>query len=173
MKKTIIIILMIILMTILAIGQSNAVNITSADLYSKGHYAYLLKYKDMIIDTAYVVYQKDGIEYPAYCLQNNLTGILEYGAYTANVNELISNVMVWRAITNGYPYKNYTELGCQNKEEAYIATKQAVYCMLYNRDGSEYSSMGEEGTRILNALNQIISAARNSSAVKVSSNITI
>ena len=45
--------------------------------------------------------------------------------------------------------------------------------MLYNRDGSEYSAIGEEGELCLNALKQIVNAARSSNETKISSNIDI
>lgn len=175
MKKLLITSLIVIIIITLLMGfKSNAFDISSAQLYSIGDYANILRYNNIIIiETAFVVYQKDGIEYPSYCLQNDLQGVNSQLSYAVDVNSLLSDVMVWRAIINGYPYKSYTELGCQNKEEAYIATKQAVYAMIYGRDGSEYSAIGEAGIRTLNALRQIISAARNSTESKVSSDINI
>ena len=50
------------------------------------------------------------------------------------------------------PYKTVEELGVANQKEAYLATKQAVYCYLDNRNVEEYSGIGEAGTRTLNAL---------------------
>lgn len=174
MKKIIsIIILMIIILVNLFTITSNAINITSADLYSKGYFVGLLKWGDIRLVCNYVVYQKDGVEYPAYCLQRDLPGVTEDNPYTVSVNSLVNNVSVWRTIINGYPYKTVSELGCQTEIEAFFATKQAVYCALYNRDLSEYSALSPEGERCLNALNQIVTAARTSNISKISADINI
>ena len=45
--------------------------------------------------------------------------------------------------------------------------------MLYDREPSEYTAIGEAGERTLDALTRIVEAARNSSAVKVSSELVI
>lgn len=175
MKKTISIMLIIILILsmLMVFNNSHAVNINQAYLYSIGQYTDLLKYNNINIITTYVVYQNNGIEYPAYCLQKDLLGVGEQGPYTVNVNQLLSDVMIWRAVINGYPYKSYEQLGCANKQEAYFATKQAIYCIIYNRTGSEYSAIGEAGQRTLNAMMQILNAARASTENKINSNLTL
>lgn len=174
MKKVIILtVLMIIILTAIFSNISNAIQMSSAEVYISGRSPVLLKYGNMNVATTIVVYQKDGIEYPAYCLQRDLDGVGEEPSYTVDTNTLLSNVMVWRAIINGYPYKTIEQLGCQTREEAFLATKQAVYCMLYNRSANEYSGIGEAGQRTWNALNQIVTNARNSGASKISSEIFI
>lgn len=149
MKKIISIILIsiLILSTIFIINKSNATDINQAYLYSIGQYTDLLRYNNMNIQTTYVVYQKDGIEYPAYCMQKDLLGVGEQGPYTVNVNGLLTDVMIWRTIINGYPYKSYEQLGCANKQEAYFATKQAIYCIIYNRTGAEYQAIRRGRTK--------------------------
>lgn len=43
------------------------------------------------------------------------------------------------------------------KEEAYLATRQAVYCAVYGRDPNSYHALGgAAGERTLNALKQIV-----------------
>lgn len=175
MKKFLIIasIIFIILSGIFLANQSNAtVTMDEIRLYSKEQYTDMLRFGDINILCNFVVYEKDGVEYPAYCVQREYDGVTVADDYTVTT-EALTNVMVWRAIINGYPYKTYQELGCTTKEQAYLATKQAVYCMLYNRDGSEYSAIGEEGELCLNALKQIVNAARSSNETKISSNIDI
>lgn len=130
-------------------------------------------WKGLKIHTHLAVYKKDGKEYPAYCMNRELPGVEIGRSQTVDVKKLVNNVMVWRAIINGYPYKSISELGCNTEEEAYLATKQAVYCMLTNRDVNEYSAIGEAGERTLNALKTIVNNARNSNQTKVSSELTV
>ena len=173
-KKILTTIILIIFMIGMIPLKSNAVvPIDSAYIYATRKTDGLLMWSGLRIHTHLAVYSKDGKEYPAYCLNRDLSGVEIGVSQTVDINSLVNNVMVWRAIINGYPYKSIAELGCKTEEEAYLATKQAVYCMLTNRDVNEYTAIGESGTRTLNALKQIVTNARNSSEVKVSSEITI
>ena len=150
--------------------------IEKAELYSKGEYVDLLFYNGVEVLTTFVVYQKDGIEYPAYCIQREKPGVTETIPYTVTVEGGIQNSLVWKAIINGFPYKTPEELGCANEIEAFVATKQAVYCMLYDNDAGNferYEAIGEAGQRTLNALKQIVTVARNSTQVKPTANVTI
>lgn len=177
MKKIISIVLSL-LMIIGIIFMPNKANATftidRADLYSKGKYIDYLYWNGMGLVFDYVVYEKDGKEYPAYCLTRELTGVTEESPYSVNVDNLLTNVKVWRAIINGYPYKSLEYLGCETEAEAYMATKQAVYCMLYDRNPETYyKGSGQTGARTLYALKQIVLNARNSTEVKVSADLTI
>lgn len=172
-KISIIISLIVILINLIPIKSSATAPIDSAYIYANKKTDYILKWNGVGIHTHMAVYKKDGKEYPAYCMNRELPGVEIGVSQTVDVNKLINNVMVWRAIINGYPYKSISELGCKTEEEAYLATKQAVYCMITNRDVNEYSSVGESGERCLNALKQIVKNARNSSVIKVSSELKI
>lgn len=172
-KISIIISLIVILMNLIPIKTSATAPIDSAYIYANKKTDYLLIWNGTKIHTHMAVYKKDGKEYPAYCMNRELSGVEIGVSQTVNVNKLVSNVMVWRAIINGYPYKTISELGCKTEEEAYLATKQAVYCMLTNRDVNEYSAVGESGERTLKALKQIVTNARSSNVTKVSSELTI
>ena len=57
--------------------------------------------------------------------------------------------------------------------EAYTATKQAIYCYIYNRGTEGYSAIGEAGSRVINAINTILQNARNSTDTMESPNILI
>lgn len=172
-KISIIISLIVILISLIPMKASAVAPIDSAYIYANKKTDYILKWNGVGIHTHMAVYKKDGKEYPAYCMNRELPGVEIGVSQTVDVNKLINNVMVWRAIINGYPYKSISELGCKTEEEAYLATKQAVYCMITNRDVNEYSSVGESGERCLNALKQIVKNARNSSVIKVSSELKI
>lgn len=172
MKKCISILAIIIMLISLNANISLGANINEAHLYSKGGVEDLLIYNGIEVYTTIVVYSHDGVEYPAYCVNKDLPGVGENGPYSVSTSNL-SNVMIWRALVNGYPYKSCAELGCSNEGEAYMATKQAIYCIIYNRDTSGYSAIGEAGQRCLNALNQIVNTARSSSETKISSELYI
>ncbi len=173
-KKILITIILIILIVGVVPLKSNAVvPIDSAYVYATKKTERILMWNGLQIRTHMAVYNKDGVEYPAYCMNRDLPGVEIGFSQTVDVDSFVNNVMVWRAIINGYPYKTIEELGCKTEEEAYLATKQAVYSMLTNRDISEYSAIGESGERCLNALKQIAAAARSSNEVKVSSELKI
>ena len=80
---------------------------------------------------------------------------------------------MWRILINAYPYRTYQELGCQSKEEAYMATKQAVYCYIHGNNPNDYSGVGEAGNRTLNALHKILTDAENSTETQISNTIKI
>ena len=175
MKKKISIIftIIIILINLIPVKSSASMPIDSAYVYATKKTDGLLMWNGLKIHTHMAVYQKDGKEYPAYCMNRELPGVEIGVSQTVDVKELINNVNVWKAIINGYPYKSIEELGCQSEEEAYLATKQAVYSMITNRDINEYSAIGESGQRCLNALKQIVTNARNSNISKPSSELKI
>ena len=173
-KKLISIIsIIVILIGLIPISSKAVVPIDTAYIYANKKTEGLLMWKGLKIHTHLAVYKKDGKEYPAYCMNRELPGVEIGRSQTVDVKKLVNNVMVWRAIINGYQYKSISELGCNTEEEAYLATKQAVYCMLTNRDVNEYSAIGEAGERTLNALKTIVNNARNSNQTKVSSELTV
>lgn len=173
-KKLISIIsIIVILIGLIPISSKAVVPIDTAYIYANKKTEGLLMWKGLKIHTHLAVYKKDGKEYPAYCMNRELPGVEIGRSQTVDVKQLVNNVMVWRTIINGYPNKSISELGCNTEEEAYLATKQAVYCMLTNRDVNEYSAIGEAGERTLNALKTIVNKARNSNQTKVSSELTV
>lgn len=150
----------------------NAQNINSADIYSVGDCGNLLTYKGLPVKVSYVEYTKDGLHYPAYCMDKTKPGA-ETNPYTVSVYEVVQDVGLWKRIINGYPYKTIEELGVNNKEEAFTATKQAVYCYIHGNNPDDYGAIGEAGQRTLNAMKNIINNANNSNETKISSTITI
>ena len=157
------------------LGFSNiayAADITSAHIYLVGDCGSLMTYKGNPIKVSYVEYTEGGLHYPAYCLDAAKPGA-ETQEYTVSITSSINDVGLWRRIINGYPYKSIEDLGVANKEEAFTATKQAVYCYLYNHNPADYGAIGEAGQRTLNAFNKIINDANNSTETKISSTVTI
>ena len=78
---------------------------------------------------------------------------------------------LWKIIINGYPYKTIEELGVANKEEAFTATKQAIYTYIHRNQLSDYEAIGEAGQRTLNALYKIVNDANNSTEVQISNKV--
>lgn len=89
------------------------------------------------------------------------------------MQDAIKDVGLWKRIIHGYPYKSIQELEVANKEEAFTATKQAIYCYIHGNNLNDYEAIGEAGQRTLNAMHKIINDANNSNESKVSSTITI
>lgn len=171
-KVFIVIIALVILNTLTIINSVYAENINSANIYTIGDCGRLLTYKGVPVKVSYVQYMHDGIAYPAYCLDKTKPGA-ESGEYAVSVQSAIQDVGLWRRIINGYPYKTIEELEVANKEEAFTATKQAVYCYIHGNNPEDYGAIGEAGERTLRAMKNIINNAQNSSETKISSTITI
>ena len=161
MKK--IIISSLILITIIStFSNCFAFDIGEKNLISLGACEKLMTYNGVPIRTTYIVYEKDGVYYPAYCLDMELPGA-ENGSYIVRGGSKLQNVDVWKAIINGFPYKSVAELGAANEQEAFIATKQAVYTMLYGRDTNSYGAIDSDaGRRTYQIYLNIVNNARNS-----------
>lgn len=161
-NKVIFLVLVLIIMLMSNIQKSFAFEIGEKQLISMGECEKLMTYNGTPIRTTYIVYEKDGAYYPAYCLDVNLPGA-EGGSYSVTGGSKIQDVNVWRAIINGYPYKTVSELGTANEQEAFTATKQAVYTMLYGRDTNSYGAVNTDaGRRTYQAYLNIVNSARNS-----------
>lgn len=171
-KKIILVVIAIILNFLGVANSVNAANINSAHIYALNDCGKLLTYKGIPVKVTYVEYNENNVHYPAYCLDKTKPGA-EEGEYNVSVNSAINDVKLWRRIINGYPYKTIEQLGVANKEEAFTATKQAIYCYIHGNNPNDYGSIGEAGKRTLNAMKNIIENAEKSSENKISSTITV
>lgn len=140
--------------------------IDEVDLYSKGELVCLIYQKNIKVGVEFVVYKKNGVEYPAYCLNRNVPGVTSSQGYSVKAEKLVTDNKIWRAVTNGYPFKTAKQLGCNSDIEAFAATKMAVYDMMYNYDWNDFEGMNAQGDRVLSAAIKISKAARNSSTTK-------
>lgn len=150
-----------------------AVNINSANIISGGDCGSLLIYKGIVVKAYYAQYTKDRVTYPAYCLDKTKQGVNNELSYSVSIQDAISDVKLWRIIINGYPYKTIEELGCANKEEAFTATKQAIYCYIHGNNPNDYSPIGEAGNRTLRALKQILTNAESSNETQISNTVKV
>lgn len=175
MKK--IIVSSIILITLIsAFSNCFAFEIGKKDLVSLGSCEVYLEHEGSPKHTDYVVYMKDGKEYPAYCMDPELNGIGTSGVgnYSVDVENKFKDEKIWRVLINGYPYKSLEELGVANKYEAFSATKFAVYTIYYNMDPSYYSPVNTEaGRRTYQALLKIVDNARKSTETPNNNQIAI
>ena len=179
MNKVLKILLIILLVIVANIGilvntvqaVENGEQIT---IYSKGYFNRVIRNNGIVIKTAHAVYQENGKEYPVYCLNRELHGVGEYIAtYDVKDQGKIEDLGLWRVVINGYPYKSIEQLGVTNEEEAYIATKQSIYCYIYNTGTELYSAINEQGERVINAMNNILENAKNSNESFENPNIEI
>ena len=179
MKKVLKILLIVLLVILANIGilvntvqaVENGEKIT---IYSKGYFNRVIRNNGIVIKTAHAVYQENGKEYPVYCLNRELHGVGEYIAtYDVKDQGKIEDLGLWRVVINGYPYKSIELLGVTNEEEAYIATKQSIYCYIYNTGTELYSAINEQGERVINAMNNILENAKNSNESFDNPNIEI
>ena len=177
--------LVVLLLAIIFI--SNCVNlvqaafeITDAYIEKIGDCAYHLKYykeeKGMYTYStcAVVGYHKDGNFYPAYCLNRDLHGVGAVESYTVDVDSLLDNNEVWRAVTNGYPYKTASQMGLANDFDAFAVTKFAIYCLIGQADVDLYTADEEdyEGQAMLSALKRLVDIGKNGTE-KFSENLKI
>ncbi|MBQ3413923.1 MAG: Cys-Gln thioester bond-forming surface protein [Clostridia bacterium] len=165
--------IVLILNMLILLNSTYAVNLGNVNIYSAGDCGQLLKYNGIVVKTTYAEYKTENGANPAYCLNKTLEGVGEVGAYDVDASEKITDVGLWRVIINGYPYKSLDDLGVNNKEEAFTATKQAVYCYIHGNDINNYEAIGEAGKRTLEALKQIVNNANSSSETQKSNLITI
>lgn len=72
-----------------------------------------------------------------------------------------NDLIIRRILANGYPLQTESKLGCNNWEEAYIATQEAIYCKIENKDVNKYIAENEVGQRIIRAIKQILKNSKN------------
>lgn len=182
MKKRIItffIILMTLANTLMPVAQAAQI-ITKANLINdhkiNTHLLYYNDKKDQWrnIQCGYICYSFEGEKYPAYCIIPNTNGVDEEGAYTVTVDKLVNNTLIYNILINGYPYKTPSQLGVENADDAYVATKLALKNALLNRDVTGfYKAADEEGEKILKAMFEIIEKGKNGNKLNKDATISI
>ena len=170
--KAMAVVSMLILSALGFINSVYATNINTANIYAVRDCGNLLTYKGTPVKVTYVEYINEGNHYPAYCMDKTKVGA-ETNSYNVSIEGAVNDVGLWRRIINGYPYKSIQELGVANEQEAFTATKQAIYCYIHGNNPSDYGAIGEAGQRTLNAMHTIINNAQNSRESKISSTIKI
>ena len=126
------------------------------------------------MECQYICYTNNGKKYPAYCISHGLDGVDERGAYTVDISKLLDDDRVWRVIVNGYPYQTAATLGVDNSDDAYFATKQAIYCVLINRNiDAVYRATNSSGTKVIAAIKKLTNIGKNGKQTPESANLKV
>lgn len=89
------------------------------------------------------------------------TGVGEAGAYSVDLTEVLDREDIWRAISNGYPYKTPEQMGVDNILDAYMITKRAVHSLLYDVDvRTQYRAYDEHGEYIIEQIAKLTDVGR-------------
>lgn len=176
--------LIMVLLTILS-AFSNftyATEISSAYVQNGGDCGYHLQFYNSAknvwsyIITTFAYYENGGVQYPAYCLNRDLPGVggqAAGDAYSVNVNQVINDVRIWRVAINSYPYQSPESLGLENKYDAFVATKQSIYCIIYGTDPTTYYRGGDSrGEAIKNAIVRLVDIGRNGSQTPANTEVS-
>lgn len=169
-KSVAILLIMLILLSTFSNFAFAETEISSALIKNGGECGYHLQFWDTnqnawsYIIAHYAYYEQDGHQYPAYCLDRDAAGVgSEFAgdSYTVSVDSVIDDVRLWRVTINAYPYQTPEQMGVENYLDAFVATKQAVYCILYDWDPStRYNGGDDRGTAIKNAIINLVNIGR-------------
>lgn len=182
MKKKLISCILLIL-TLLSVFSNfiyASTPITEAYIDNLGHCGEHLKkwngnHEEVYVQSYYVAYRENGKIYPAYCQDIDFDGVGTLDPYSVYISEKLSDVRVWRVIVNGFPYKTPSQLGVENEYDAFLATKEAIYCVQHNFNTSERyieSKCDTQGKKILNAINRLTDIGRNGTQTPYNEGIT-
>lgn len=129
---------------------------------AKGKYTYVI--------CSVVGHYYNGTFYPAYCMNKSLSGV-EAGSYNVDIDTILDNDEVWRAVKNGYPYKKAGDLGLSSDFDAFAVTKMAIYCLIGQSDLDNFAADedDEEAQAMLTALRNLVNIGRNGKETQKSS----
>lgn len=131
------------LMGLLAVPASAAASVTEAlgeiDIYNGGYpmsYLSINGRNRELIYTYYNYVDSDGKEkeIPAYCVNPNTKGVPQSVAASESIRykaeEIGTDPKAVGIVANGYSTRGLGELKLENKEQAYYATKMALWCYI-------------------------------------------
>ena len=122
----------------------------------------------------YIGYTDGGNTYPAYCISHGLDGVDELGSYSVDLTKILDDEKIYRVIINGFPYKSASQLGVEDDYDAYLATKQAVNCVMLGRDvRAVYRGNNSSGNKVVDAIYNLTQIGRNGSQTFSTPNINI
>ncbi len=177
-KNRVVAVMLLFLMIFANIGNFiKAVEIDKANLENgascEGHLQYKFGNVWANVSANLIYYNLNNVRYPAYCITSpDVHGVDEEGSYTVSIEKTLDDVRIWRAIINGYPYKSPAQLGVETDEDAYMATKQAIYSIMFNRDVlNQYRGIDARGTKIVNAMNNLVDIGRHGTETPQDPNI--
>lgn len=122
----------------------------------------LMKFGDMYILCTIAEVYKDGNKYFAYCIEPKKDGVEVLGNYNLTISKQITDNRIFSVLKHGYPNKTPKELGVNSAGEAFLATTQAIYTLIFDRSVNDYSPVDSEaGRRTYAAYKQIVVNAKN------------
>ena len=122
----------------------------------------------------YIGYTDGGNTYPAYCISHGLDGVDELGSYSVDLTKILDDEKIYRVIINGFPYKSASQLGVEDDYDAYMATKQAINCVMLGRDvRAVYRGNNSAGNKVVDAIYNLTQIGRNGSQTFSTPNINI
>ena len=81
---------------------------------------------------------------------------------------------LWRVAINGYPYQTPEAMGVADKYDAFVATKQAIYSIIYGTDANTYYNGGDaRGVAIKNAIVRLVDIGRNGSQTPANTDVEV
>lgn len=127
-----------------------------------------------VIKCDYIGYVDGKNTYPAYCILHGKDGVEDIGSYTVNLTKILNDVRLYRVIINGFPYKSAKDLGVANDYDAYMATKQAINCVMLNRNvKSLYRGVNSSGDKVVDAIVKLTNIGRNGTQTFQTANLKI
>ena len=116
LKNTTILLLiffMIIQIILPSLVQANYTFPMDAYLVSSHTTPYMIYYKGQRSHASFVTYNYNGVNYPAYCMNDGTPGA-ETNPYTVHVDGVWNNNAIWRVAFHGYPYTTPASMGLNN-----------------------------------------------------------
>lgn len=133
----------------------------------------------LICNTVWYI-DKDGTRRVAYCVDPNTPGIgyvTNIEGYSADITSYFRDEKIWRIFRNGYPYVSKESLGVETEDDAYLATKQAVYSIIAGRTlaqirthyragqtaiaGQDVNEIRRRGQKVVDAIYHLVDIAYN------------
>lgn len=125
------------------------------------------------VTASFVGYYENGQFYPAYCLEANKTGASSNLSYAVSVDAVANNDAVYRVLLKGYPYTSWQDMGLESEDDAFVATKQAIYCVLDNRDVNRYTARDARGQKIVDKIKELANFGKTGSITPYQSIINV
>lgn len=101
-------------------------------------------------------------------------GVEESGSYSVELTKILDDERLYRVIVNGFPYKSASDLGVEDDFDAYMATKQAVNCVMLDRDvRALYKGKNSAGEKVVDAIERLVNIGRNGSQTFKDAQISI
>lgn len=185
--KTMFYMLAIIFIFFLISNKVNAETIGNTKYLQRAEKGYYTIQKWNGSNWIYVTYSRttyiddNGITRIAYCVNPDLKGIGyisgEVVGYDVEIKNLLSDNKLWRALVNGYPYNSPESMGVETDDDAYLATKMAIYAIMRGNtendirtlyrpgkdkvEGQSLEEIERRGTKVIEAICKLINIGYN------------